>query len=83
MRRHDFEGEPIDQAVALEPLQRLRQHRLADAANGAPQFAEATRHLSAQFRILGDEPERNPTFPIDLDRYRSSGKAPLLPLNYK
>ena len=40
MGRHDVPGAAIDKAVVLEPLQRLRQHALAEPADRAPKLAE-------------------------------------------
>lgn len=38
--RDHFEGDPVHQAVTLQPLQGLREHPFADTANGAPQLTE-------------------------------------------
>ena len=43
VRRHDIECDTVDQAVAFQPLQGLRQHPLAHAADGTAQFAESMR----------------------------------------
>lgn len=40
MRRHDREGPALDEAVPLQPLQRLSQHALAHAADLPAQGAE-------------------------------------------
>lgn len=43
MRWHDLVSLTLDHAVALEPLQRLCKHTLADATDLASQVAEALR----------------------------------------
>lgn len=55
MGRDDLEGDPVDQTVPLQPLQRLGQHPLTHAADLAAQLAEAVRAV-----LQGDQHQHAP-----------------------